>query len=504
MRSSTRIIVNTAAQYIRTLINIILTLYSTRLILEALGVDNYGLYILVGGVISMLSFATNALATTTQRFLSYHQGKSNLDQQRNYFANSFYIHLIIGLFVLIFLLSFIHILFNGFLNIPDERLYAAKITYAIVSVILLFTFMTSPFRAVLISHENIVYLSIVDILDGLLKVVIAIVLLHISTDKLIAYSFLMGLIQIFNLLAIGLFCIFKYKECWHPSLKRIKIIYLKEILSFAGWTVYSIGCVIGRTQGVAVIINKFFGAAVNAAYGIGFQISGYVTFISESILNAVRPQIIRAEGEGNHRHMLWLAQMSSKYGLFLLCCIAIPCIAEMPNLLGLWLKEVPEYATMFSRMVLLAAIFDTSTSGLWVANQAIGNIKTYSISINSVKILTLPVSFLLVKNEFPLLSVAISYVFFEALCAFLRIAFLHKNGNLDIRKFIICVYGRLIIPMILFISATIVLAHCSTAIWGILMTFTISNLVFIVSFFLFGMKREEKQLFLSFAQKKTK
>lgn len=504
MRNSTRIIVNTAAQYIRTLINIILTLYSTRLILEALGVDDYGIYILVGGVISMLSFATNALATTTQRFLSYHQGKSNLDQQRNYFANSFYIHLVIGVIVLLFLLSFIHILFNGFLNIPAGRLYAAKITYIIVSVILLFTFMTSPFRAVLISHENIVYLSIVDILDGILKVLVAIVLLYVDTDKLIAYSFLMGFIQIFNLFAIGVFCLFKYKECWHPSLKRIKLIYLKEILSFAGWTVYSIGCVIGRTQGVAIIINKFFGAAVNAAYGIGFQISGYVTFISESILNAVRPQIIRAEGEDNHEHMLWLAQMSSKYGLFLLCCVAIPCIAEMPNLLSLWLKEVPEYATMFCRMVLIAALFDTSTSGLVVANQAIGDIKMYSLSINSIKLLTVPVSFILVSNGFPLIYIAISYVFFEALCAFLRIIFLKKSGNLNVHSFIGSVYLRFMIPVLLFICAAVILEHYSTNIWGILMTFTISNIVFIVSFILFGMKHGEKQLFLSFLRRNTK
>lgn len=162
MNSSTRVIVNTTAQYAKTFVNIILTLFSARLILEALGVTDFGLYSLLAGVTSMLAFATNALASTTQRFLSYHQGKSCIEQQKDIFANSFYIQLSLGLLTLVVLLALTPFLFDGILNVPTERVEAAQWTYVIVAIILFVTFLCTPYRAILISHENIVYITIID------------------------------------------------------------------------------------------------------------------------------------------------------------------------------------------------------------------------------------------------------------------------------------------------------------------------------------------------------
>ena len=169
----------------------------------------------------------------------------------------------------------------------------------------------------------------------------------------------------------------------------------------------------GRTQGIAILINHFFGAAVNAAYGLGFQIAGYVNFMSESLMNAIRPQIVRAEGEGNRERMLWLSEIASKFSFYLLSCLAIPCIFEMETLLTLWLGKVPEYAVLFCRMVLIASIVDSLTCGLGMANQAIGNIKQYSLAVNSVKLITLPVAFICVKIGASIYWIAISYVIFE-------------------------------------------------------------------------------------------
>lgn len=494
MRPSSKIIINVVAQYIRTIINTVLALFSTRLILEILGVEDYGLYILIAGVISMLSFATNALSITTQRFLSFHQGKSHLQQQRDFFASSLCIHIIVGLLLVIILFSLIPVLFNGFLNIPSKSINVAAIIYTIVVSILITSFIISPFRAVLISHENIVFISIVEIADGVLKVIAALLLFGLPINKLVGYALLLLGIQLINTFTISAYCFIKYKECKQLSIKSVKWSNIKQLLSFAGWTIYSIGCVIGRTQGVAIILNKFFGTAVNAAYGIGFQVSGYVAFISESVLNAMRPQIIRSEGQNERKHMLWLSEVASKFSTVLLCCIAIPCIVELPNLLSLWLHDVPEYTTLFCRMVLCASLFDTFTSGLVVANHAIGDIKKYSLTINTIKIITVPTTLIFVAYDAPIIVVATLYVFFEALCAFLRVYYLHYSGGLCVRSFIKNNFIRLIPPIIILSISVVIASRYFTSSWRLIPIFLISNILFIIGVFFIGLNNKERQI----------
>ena len=503
MNPSSRVIVNTTAQYIKTFVNVILTLYSTRLILQVLGIDDFGIYTLLAGVISMLSFATNALATTTQRFLSYYQGRSSIEEQKNIFANSFYIHILLGTTTFVVLIMLTPYLFNGFLNIPENRLHASMVTYVIVIAILLASFFSSPFRAIIISHENIVYLTILDIIDGVLKVVLAIALSHITYDKLIGYALFLFGIQIFNLFAIGFYALYKYNECILPNIRRVNRRYISQISSFAGWTIYSIGCVIGRTQGIAILLNKFFGAMINAAYGLGFQISGYVNFMSESLLNAIRPQLMRAEGENNRNRMLLLAEISSKYSFFLLSCLAIPCVVEMETLLSIWLKEVPNYSVLFCRMVLIASIADSTTCGLWVANQAIGNVKQYSIVVNTTKLATFPVSYFLIWMGCPIYTIAVCFVFFEFLCAILRIPFLAKTGNLNWKIFLVNVFGRVAIPLVVLIMALTILCYINSGPYRIIFTFTIPNIIYFFAIFLFGMSKEEKKFIANFINNRS-
>lgn len=494
MNSSTRVIVNTTAQYAKTFVNIILTLFSARLILEALGVTDFGLYSLLAGVTSMLAFATNALASTTQRFLSYHQGKSCIEQQKDIFANSFYIQLSLGLLTLVVLLALTPFLFDGILNVPTERVEAAQWTYVIVAIILFVTFLCTPYRAILISHENIVYITIIDIIDGILKVVLAVALFHISYDRLIGYALFLLSIQVFNLMSIAIYAIKKYEECSIPSARRIHKKYIKDISSYAGWNIYSVGCVMGRTQGIAILINHFFGAAVNAAYGLGFQIAGYVNFMSESLMNAIRPQIVRAEGEGNRERMLWLSEIASKFSFYLLSCLAIPCIFEMETLLTLWLGKVPEYAVLFCRMVLIASIVDSLTCGLGMANQAIGNIKQYSLAVNSVKLLTLPATLICIKVGFPILGIAVCYVSFEFLCAMIRLPFVKKNGGLDVVRFVKNVFAKDVIPFSVFVIITAVLATYLNFAFSFILTFAIAMPIYIVTIYLFGITEVEREI----------
>ena len=324
MRSSTRLIVNTGAQYLRTIINIVLSLYSTRLILHALGIEDYGVYTLIAGVVSMLAFMTNAMVSTTQRFMSYHQTKSTLATQQIIFGNSIIMHLLFGVVVLLLLEVIGLFLFDGFLNIVPARISAAKIVYQCAIAMILCSFMTAPFKALLISHENLVYISIIDILDGILKVGVALVLLALNQDKLILYGYLMISIYLLNLFAFLIYDGIKYQECVLPKIKNFNKEYLKSMSSYVGWQLYSTGCVIGRTQGTAIILNRFFGTVINAAFGIALQLSGAVNFISSALVTAINPQIVKAEGSGNRKKMFELAEVASKFSFLLLAMVVIP------------------------------------------------------------------------------------------------------------------------------------------------------------------------------------
>ena len=333
MNNSTRVVVNTVAQYTRTVINLCLSLYSTRLILSALGEDDYGIYTLIAGTVALLSFMVNALVVTTQRFLSFYFGRGDRERIKEIFCSSVVIHIVFGLVVALLVEGVGLFLFDGFFNIAPERIATARRVYHCVTVMLVLTFWAAPFRALLIAHENIVYISVVDVLDGVLKLVIALFVMAADGDKLMVYALLLCGIQLVNMLAFSVFDFWRYEECVVPRRRYFRLSYVKEISSFSGWTIYSVGCVTGRTHGFSIILNKFFSTAVNGAFGVALQVNGAVHNLATSIMNAMNPQIVKAEGAGQRERTLRLAAVESKFCFLIIGLVAIPCMVEMPALL---------------------------------------------------------------------------------------------------------------------------------------------------------------------------
>ena len=338
MTNSNRIIINTMAQYTRTIINVCLSLYSTRLILSALGQSDYGIYSVVAGVIAMISFITNALVVTTQRFLSIYHGKNDPQKIRHFFGNSMLLHILIASILGVVLFCLGSWITHDFLNIVVERQQAAWYVYNAAVVMLMLTFITAPIRALFIARENIVYISIVDVVDGILKLLIAIGLSHIAYDHLVSYSVLMAGITLVNLLAFSIYASAKFPEFHLPRLRDWDKQFIKELSHFAGWTTYSMGCIIGRNQGIAVVLNIFYGTIVNSAYGIAQQVLGAVQFISTSILNAMNPQIMKAEGSGDRSRMVRLCEYESKYAFLMTKVEKIKPI-PIKGKLGIWNYE---------------------------------------------------------------------------------------------------------------------------------------------------------------------
>lgn len=490
------------AQYTRTIVNVCLSLYSTRLILSALGQSDYGIYSVVAGVIAMMSFITNALVVTTQRFLSIYHGKNDPQKIRQFFGNSMLLHILIASILGVVLFCLGSWITHDFLNIVVERQQAAWYVYNAAVVMLMLTFITAPIRALFIARENIVYISIVDVVDGILKLLIAIGLSHIAYDHLVSYSVLMAGITLVNLLAFSIYASAKFPEFHLPRLRDWDKQFIKELSHFAGWTTYSMGCIIGRNQGIAVVLNIFYGTIVNSAYGIAQQVLGAVQFISTSILNAMNPQIMKAEGSGDRSRMVRLCEYESKYAFLLLSLVAIPLIAEMDTVLHFWLGEVPEHAVMFCRCILAASLCDQISVGLTTANQAVGKIRTYNLIFYTFKLLVVILAWGCIKADLPLVSVMWCYIGVELFTSFLRLPLMKRIANIAILPFCKNVFMRIIIPATTMSIVCYISIRYVNLSWRIIFTTLLSVATGLLSIWITSLRKEEKQHITQLIKKK--
>ena len=490
------------AQYTRTIINVCLSLYSTRLILSALGQSDYGIYSVVAGVIAMMSFITNALVVTTQRFLSIYHGKNDPQNIRQFFGNSMLLHILIASILGVVLFCLGSWITHDFLNIVVERQQAAWYVYNAAVVMLMLTFVTAPIRALFIARENIVYISIVDVVDGMLKLLIAIGLSHIAYDHLVSYSVLMAGITLVNLLAFSIYAFAKFPEFHLPRLRDWDKQFIKELSHFAGWTTYSMGCIIGRNQGIAVVLNIFYGTIVNSAYGIAQQVLGAVQFISTSILNAMNPQIMKAEGSGDRSRMVRLCEYESKYAFLLLSLVAIPLIAEMDTVLHFWLGEVPEHAVMFCRCILAASLCDQISVGLTTANQAVGKIRTYNLIFYTFKLLVVILAWGCIKAGLPLVSVMWCYIGVELFTSFLRLPLMKRIAHIAILPFCKNVFMRIIIPATTMSIVCYISVRYVNLSWRIILTTLLSVATGLLSIWITSLRKEEKQHITQLIKKK--
>ncbi len=493
MEATKRIIVNTIAQYLKAVINTVLALYSTRLILDALQVSDYGIYTVVGGVVAMLGFISNALVITTQRYVSFYHGQGNAKEVKSIFVNSLALHLFIGALLTIALLLPKEWIIHHVLNIPSDRIIVAGYIYVITAFMLFFTILYAPFKALFIARENIIYIAVVEVADAVFKFILAISLAFVNADRLLVYAVLMGAIIVVNLLAFSTYALAKFKECTiiiRPN--DIKKNVIRQLLGFAGWTTYGMGAVAGRNQGTAIVLNHFFGTTVNAAYGIAFQIYGAVAFVVTSILNAMNPQIMKLEGGKERVKMIDLAGKESKFSVALLSIATLPLIIEMPSILDAWLKEVPPYTSLFCRYVLISFLCDQLTMGLQTAIQATGQIRNYTLLIYTPKLLFVLVIWMMFQYGCSIPSMMAFFLFVEMFVAIIRIPYCKLKIKLSISN-----YVRVVIaPQIpLCISICIVGIACSSCLdfpLRFVLTYVISAITGIFSAWIFILDKEEK------------
>ncbi len=502
MQAAKKVALNTGITYARMILTMGISLYSTRIVLNALGSIDYGIFNLIAGIVAMLSFLNVAMTASTQRYLSYHQGGKDVQMQVKVFTNSFLLHILIGIIVVVCLEIAGFFLFDGFLNIPVDKIPVAKTIFHFMSVTVFFTIMSVPLTALLNAHENMIVIAVVGLIEVLLKLAIALSLLVILTNKLFFFGILTASLSIFTFAMFAFYCFRKYQECTLRGVFDYDKKLISELTSFAGWNLFGTICSLGRTQGLAILLNIFFGATINAAYGIANQVAAQLNFFSATLLQALNPQIMKSEGAGDRARMLKLSMMASKFGFFLLAFIAIPAVFEMKSILTFWLSNVPDYTVVFCQLILIATLANQLTIGVQSGLQATGRIKLYQMVVGTTILMNVPISYMLLKIGFPAHSVLLSFIGIELTACCLRLYFLKSIAGLVIRNYIERVFLKELIPII---TIVLVSYFFTTVLKGFnyrfLLTITGASISFVISIYFTGFCKDEKELLVQFASK---
>ncbi len=421
-----RIAKNTAFLYIRMLVVMAVTLYTSRIILEGLGIEDYGIYNVVGGLAASFMFFSSSLSNSTQRFLNIALGSHNDSLLKKIFNLSILVYGVIALAVFLLIALFGHWLLDAKLVIPDDRIRAANWVLWSFNISLCLTFLGTAYDSVLIAHENMKIFAWVGVLDAFLKLGIAFVILYVESDKLILYSVLIMVATLVTRAIPAVYCHRIYHECaltWDFDFSLFK-----SLFGFTGWNL--IGCFVYmlNNQGMSILLNIFFGPVVNAAKGIATQVDSAVNNFATNFFVAVRPQIVKQYAQGKMDEMVSLIFNSSRYGFYLLWIISLPLMLRVDYVLNLWLTEVPEYTSQFVIWIMIYNLINVLTSPWWSAIQAVGRLRLYTMIGSTVFLLAFPIGWICLYHGLD------PTIVFQVLCV-VRICYIIVTVNI-VRRYI--------------------------------------------------------------------
>lgn len=492
-----RILLNTIAVYIKIIINTVITLISTRIVLQCLGVNDFGLYNLISGVVVLLSFLNGALMVSTQRYLSIAIGEKNNDKLSLYFNASLSIHAILAISLILVLFLLQPLLINYVLNIPEESNATAHIIYEIMVVSSALTLLQVPYSAAMNAHEDIYVWAITEALNCLLRLGAAVVLLFISSYKLEIYT---ALVFVALMISAGIkfvWCRTKYFETKLDILKMKNRAMIKEMFGFVGWNTLGSSAVLVRNQGVAILLNMFYGTIINAAYGIANQVNGLVMTLASTITTVFSPSIMQARGAGDNEKMIRVAILSSKISFLISSVTALPLLILMSQILHIWLGEVPQHTIEFCSLSLYVFMIMQLTAGLNRVIYAVGKIKWYQISISLILFSIIPVGYILFKMGFAVETIFYVMIVGQVFTLIANMYYSYKYVKYNIIKFSL---QSVLLPFAIFL----VLEKCASGYISMIEINTLNQIIIVVIsmmvyvlayiFSVFDIK-ERKQLF---------
>lgn len=404
--SNKRIAKNALVLYIRSIITMLIGLYTSRVILQALGVEDYGIYNVVGGFVSMFSLISGTLSASVSRYLTFELGKNDIQKLKRIFSTSIYVLVALSFIVLIAAESFGLWYLNNKMVIPSDRSNAAFWVFQISVLTFILSLLNTPYQASVISHERMDIFAYISIFDAICKLLICYLVMFSPIDRLIYYALLLCFMTIINQLVYIWFCKRHYEECHFKMLFDKEL--FKGMLDFAGWNLIGSSAGILRTQGANLLLNAFGGPILNAANGIANTITGVVSTFVNNFTQAYNPQITKRYAVGEYQSLMNLLIYSSKYSYYMMFLLGFPIMLNANFIFQIWLGIVPEYTVVFSRWIFIFLLAESVSRPIITAKNATGKIRNYQIVVGGVLLLMLPISYICLKLGVPVVVVPIT------------------------------------------------------------------------------------------------
>ena len=446
-----RIAKNTLVLYVRMLFTMGISLFTSRVVLQTIGVEDYGISSVVGGVISMFTFINAAMVSSTQRYLNFELVRGDANQLRSVFSTSLQIHALIALAIIVLSETVGLWFLNEKLVIPEARMTAAMWVYQCSILSCAVSIMSTPYNAVIVAHEKMSAFAYISILDVSLKLLVVYLLVVLPFDKLIILAILNLLVQLFIRYIYTLYCHRHFPESYFQF--RFNKTLFKEMFGFAGWSFWGNLAAILYTQGLNMMLNIFFGPIVNAARGIAVQVQSAVQQFVGGFQTALNPQITKNYASNNLPQMHSLMFRSARFSFLLLFFLSLPVLMETNFILTLWLKTVPDDAVIFTQIMICISLIYTTANPCVIANQATGKVKIYQMVVGGILLLILPISYVVLKLGAPAYSVFIVHFCIESLAQFSRMYMLRKLIHLPLWQYMKNIY----IPIVSTVVIAIIL-----------------------------------------------
>ena len=498
-----RIAKNTLLLYVRMLFLMVVSLFTSRVILNTLGVEDFGIYNVVGGIVAMFTIISGSLTSAISRFLTFELGKGDKEKLKTIFSTSVNIQL--GLSAIILLIGeIVGIWFlNNQMNIPAERMMAANYILQCSLGIFVLNLLSVPYNASIIAHEKMGAYAYISILDIVLKLAVAYAIMLSPFDRLISYGVLLLAESIFIRLIYGLYSKRNFDECTYHLIYDKAV--LRKMVSFAGWNFLGVTAGTLNTQGVNILMNVYFGVAVNAARGIAVQASAAISQFVQSFTTAVNPQITKSYAAGDMAYMHTLVCQSSKFSAYLFLLMAIPLSVETPQIFEIWLKNPPEYAVLFFRLSLLGTLMDSVLSNsLMTAIFATGDIKKYQVYVTICGGMVFPLTWLAYLMGASPDSTYIIYFIIYCVVLYVRLHVIQQKVHLQIKEYARRVLVKFIPVAVLSYLVPISIAYLMPASFGrILITTIVSVLITCALIYSIGLTIGERNMVMSKVKKIT-
>ena len=503
-----RIAKNTFMLYIRMGLVMIISLYATRIVLNVLGEEDYGIYNVVGGVVVMFSFLSRTLASASQRYFAFEIGRGDYDKLNKIFnINLILFAIVIG--IVLILAETVGLWFvNTQMTIPDERMFAARWVYQFAVLSFCAHLIAIPYQATIIARERMDVYAFVGILEALLNLGFVFLLqaLKANQDALILYGALMLLVHIITNGSYVVVAKKKYEETrtklyWESQL-------VKEIISYSGWNLFGAVAAITRSQGINLLINVFFSPAINAARGLSYQVNNALNQFASNFYTAVKPQVTKYYAQGDKSSAFSLVFSSSKFAYYLLLFLAVPVLIYPYEVLEVWLVNVPQYAPLFLVLVVIIGLIDSISNPLMTLAQATGKVKIYQAVVGSIIILNLPVSWLFLALGFPAEATMYVAIVIAVIALFARLIILNRIVAFPIMVFCKNVLLRLIITTLAAFALSILLklfvSNTGSGVVWLLFNIVLSVLLTVLSILFVGLNSHERQLIVGFVKSRQK